>query len=302
MPGTNPLDKFSHRSKCAVCQSTFHWAKDCKFSVLTFMWTEEAQSDAYKDAAEERNITLFAKEPSNREQISPTAAEIFMTEYFGSAIIDTARTRTVCGQGWLDGYISKLSQNVLRDMKSNEKPSRRPFKFGDGKVVYFTKSLKLPARIGQTKYHIETEVVPADVPLLLSKAAMKRTGTVLDMEHDRVVMFNSPVNLDFTSSGHYCVNIMDNKNKENIKKEDWVLAATEDVSPAETQSQDKSRCEDEILIITENMNTATKQKMLLKLHKQFGHASADRLHKLLKSSSNSDAECALMLQKIVRKL
>ena len=59
--------------------------------------------------------------------------------------------------------------------------------------------------------HIETEVVPADVPLLLSKASMKRAGTVLDMEHDRAVMFNKPVKLDFTSSGHYCVNIIDNK-------------------------------------------------------------------------------------------
>lgn len=128
---------------------------------------------------------------------------------------------------------------------------------------------------------------------------MKRAGTVLDMEHNRAVRFNNPVKLDFTSSCHYCVNIMDNKNKENIKKEDQVLAATEDVTPAEAQSQDESQCEDEILIIAENMSTATKQIMLLKLHKQFGHASADRLQKLLKSLGNNDAECALMLQKIV---
>lgn len=26
LPGTNPLDKFGKRSRCAVCQSTFHWA------------------------------------------------------------------------------------------------------------------------------------------------------------------------------------------------------------------------------------------------------------------------------------
>lgn len=29
LPGTNPLDRYGRRSKCAVCQSTFHWAKDC---------------------------------------------------------------------------------------------------------------------------------------------------------------------------------------------------------------------------------------------------------------------------------
>uniref|UniRef100_A0AAV2MI21 CCHC-type domain-containing protein n=1 Tax=Knipowitschia caucasica TaxID=637954 RepID=A0AAV2MI21_KNICA len=27
--GTNPLDKYGKRTRCAVCQSTYHWAKDC---------------------------------------------------------------------------------------------------------------------------------------------------------------------------------------------------------------------------------------------------------------------------------
>lgn len=29
LPGTNPQDRYRCRSKCAVSQSTFHWAKDC---------------------------------------------------------------------------------------------------------------------------------------------------------------------------------------------------------------------------------------------------------------------------------
>ena len=28
--GTNPFDKFGRRSRCAVCGSTFHWARDCE--------------------------------------------------------------------------------------------------------------------------------------------------------------------------------------------------------------------------------------------------------------------------------
>lgn len=95
------------------------------------------------------------------------------------------------------------------------------------------------------------------------------------MDHDRAVMFNHPVKVDFTRSSHYCVNIMDNKNKVNIKKEDQVLVATEDVTPAGTQSQ----YEDEILIIVENMSTATKQKMLLKLHTCFNVGNKINLNK-----------------------
>ncbi len=156
-------------------------------------------------------------------------------------------------------------------------PSCRSFRFGDGKVVYSTKKLKIPAKIGQTSCHIETDVVPANIPLLLNKASMKRAGTVLDMEEDRAVMFNKPVKLDFTSSGHYCVNIMDDKSR----------------------GHEESRCDNEIQIISEEMSSAAKQKIWLKLHKQFGHGSAEKLQRLLKSAGNKDTECDSLLIIIV---
>lgn len=78
-------------------------------------------------------------------------------------------------------------------MKKSEIQSHRPFKFGDGKVVYSVKKVKIPAKIGTIKCNIETEVVPVNIPLLLSKTSLKRAGTVLDMENDNVVMFNQPV-------------------------------------------------------------------------------------------------------------
>lgn len=288
LPGTNPLDRYGRRSKCAVCQSTFHWAKDCPHRGEQVKLTEDCKADDI----EECNITLYTKD-------SPTEAEIFMTECFGSAIIDTACTRTVCGQEWINNYIAELSQNEIKDMRKTETHSHRPFKFGDGKVVYSNRKLKIPAKIGQTRCHIETEVVPASIPLLLSKASMKRAGTVLDMENDSAVMFSKPVKLDFTSSGHYCVNIMDNE-KKNIQSDDCVLVAVEDVTLEEQKNADvQSQCAEEILTISDKMSLAEKHKILMKLHRQFGHASADRLQRLLTSSGNKDAECSVILEKIV---
>ena len=49
--------------------------------------------------------------------------------------------------------------------------------------------LEILAKIEQNKCQIETEVVPVKIPLELSKASMKRVGTVLDMENDSAVMF-----------------------------------------------------------------------------------------------------------------
>ncbi|KAM9471315.1 uncharacterized protein ACWYII_007190 [Salvelinus alpinus] len=46
----------------------------------------------------------------------------------------------------------------------------------------------------------------------------------------------------------------------------------------------------EILTDTEHMSTKEKHKVLQKLYKQFGHATVDRLQKLLSSSGNNDDE------------
>uniref|UniRef100_A0AAV2MIZ9 Integrase catalytic domain-containing protein n=1 Tax=Knipowitschia caucasica TaxID=637954 RepID=A0AAV2MIZ9_KNICA len=48
------------------------------------------------------------------------------------------------------------------------------------------------------------------------------------------------------------------------------------------------------------MSTKEKRKVLLKLHKQFGHASAERLQKLIQSSGNTDQDCPIILQETIR--
>lgn len=120
MPGTKPLDRYG-RSKCAVFQSAFHWAKHCPHKGEQVKLTEGNNTNE----VEECNITVYTKE-------SQTEAEIFMTECFGSPIIDTARTRTVCGQEWLNSYITGLNQNKLNDLK------KRPFRSSE--------KLKIPAK------------------------------------------------------------------------------------------------------------------------------------------------------------
>ena len=279
--GTNPLDRYGRRSRCAVCQSTYHWAKDCQHKTEHAKLTEE---EGPTDV-EECNITLWSN-----ESLSDT--EIFMVESLGSAVIDTACTRTVCGEKWLNHYVSGLTKSELSKMTDIQ--SARPFKFGDGRVIHSTKKVKIPAMIGQTRCQIETEVVPADIPLLLSKTSLKRAGAVLDIENDKAIMFKQPVKLELTSSGHYCVNLRDESSpvEGEIQNENDILTVTE-------SEENEIPNENDILTVTENMTTEKKQKVLLKLHKQFGHASVDRLQKLLASSGNNDNECTTILKDIV---
>jgi hypothetical protein len=65
-------------------------------------------------------------------------------------------------------------------------------------------------------------------------------------------MFKQPVTLELTTSGHYCVNILDKDITQSPCKNE-ILMDLEHM---------------EILTVTENMNTKEKHKVLLKLHKQ----------------------------------
>ncbi len=54
---------------------------------------------------------------------------------------------------------------------------------------------------------IRTDVVESDIPLLLSKPAMKKVRVKLDLENGTAEILGTTVILNDTSSGHYCIPI-----------------------------------------------------------------------------------------------
>ena len=54
---------------------------------------------------------------------------------------------------------------------------------------------------------IQTDVIAADIPLLLSRKSMKTAGVNIDLTNDTANIFGKSVMLNTTSSGHYCVRI-----------------------------------------------------------------------------------------------
>ena len=86
--GTNLLNKYGKRTKCAICQSVYHWAKEClnKAASNSVKLTESV-------TIENCNLTLFTNE-------HPSINEVFAIESSCSAVIDTACTTTVCGEKW----------------------------------------------------------------------------------------------------------------------------------------------------------------------------------------------------------
>ena len=266
----NPLNKFGKPSRCVICQSIYHWKRDCPHKEEQAHLTDQCNEDS---AVEECHLALFTK------SASPSAYEIFTVEAFGAAILDTACSKTVCGQRWFDNYMSNLSQ--FDKDKVTYTASSKLFKFGDGATVRSLKLVKLPCRIGTVNCTIDTEVVPTDIPLLLSKSSLQRAGTILNLKEDSAEMLDQEIKLELTSSGHYCVNIL----KDEL-----------------TESNEDNVMEHEALIINEHMSTKETMTLMEKLHKQFGHATADRMKRLLTSAGQHvSSKVSDILQDVIEK-
>ena len=59
--------------------------------------------------------------------------------------------------------------------------------------------------IGKQEIELETNIVDTDIPLLLSKSAIKKSSTVIDFDKDTAVLFGKKQKLIKTTSGHYAI-------------------------------------------------------------------------------------------------
>ncbi|KAL5006315.1 hypothetical protein ScPMuIL_015121 [Solemya velum] len=216
--GTNPLNKYGKCTTCAVCRSVYHWAKRCPDNPRpeAVKMTECQGNDnttQHEAVTESCNIILFTKE-------SPSTNEILVMESLGVAVIDTACTKTVCGENWLRSYEEALNSDQKQKVTKSQSDKR--FRFGDGNVVTSRQKVTIPAKIWKMKCNIEAEVVKADIPLLLSKESLKRAETVLDLSNDSATMFKQPCRLRHAKPILGDVSISEKTDSNNIGDSDTV--------------------------------------------------------------------------------
>ena len=148
----------------------------------------------------------------------------------------------------------------------------RTFKFSDGNKLNSLYKVILPCVIADIEVSIITDVVNSDIPLLLSKDAMKRAGTCLNFEDDTVTILQKKIPLSYTSSGHYYI-------------------------PITKLLPDKRKFK-HIPFIKEisSKNTEEKIKIAINLHRQFSHPSSKKLCDLVKNPGVTDPELIKILQ------
>ena len=245
----NPDGPDGQPLRCLSCDSVRHLVKQCPHS--------------YENMARQKveKAVLFT---GNK----PQETLVLLAESANSAVLDSACTSTVAGEIWMNCYMDSLDPTI-RD-KVVEQSSDTMFKFGGGTVLKSNRKMIFPCSVAGVDCEIEADVVDSDIPLLLSKDSMKKAKMKLDLENDSASIFGKEVQLQCTSSGHYCVPI--DQVKVNVEETSSVLMSTQ-------QSKDK-------------------MSVIEKLHKQFAHPTAKRLKSLLEDAGGYTEEHLKCVDKV----
>ena len=166
--------------------------------------------------------------------------------------MDCSARKTVHGEVWLEEYLKSLTEEDKINVKKYS--SKSVHRFGDGEQVQATNGVSIPAVIGNTKFKINTDIIPKDLPLLLSKSFMKMADKVLDFNTGTAKALGETVQLATTSTGHYTI-----------------------LLPCPCQVITKIDKGDECKYILISREMQSNLKIAEKLHHQFAHLSINKM-------------------------
>ena len=169
-------------------------------------------------------------------------------------------------------YKKDLPCQLESQIKSVE--SNTSFKFGDGQKLLSYKKVTLPANIAGINCFIDIELVKEKIPLLLSKCSLKKAKAVIDIANDKITIFDKKIDLYFSTSGHYYIDIYPRNGETNNYEEVMILGM--DLLDNEKKSQD------------------------IKIHKQFGHASTENIKKLVDNAGLLDKGLNAIIENAVQ--
>ena len=262
--GKNPTDSFGNMTKCSVCESINHWASACPDAQYFTELTEVIED-------QDHQVTLFES-----NLITEKCMQIFVAEAACTAILDSGATSTVAGKDWMEAYKESLTpekQNLIEYSSTSNS-----FKFGSGKIHASICKAKIPATIGDEEIFIETDVVDSHIPLLLSKASMKKADTEINFKEDSVQMFGCEQQVVVTSSGHYAIPL--NRNVKILNDVNHKGAA---------------------ITLNVSHDPNDKSKTAYKLHCQFSHPHVNKLLDLInKAGMGNDKELIDSLKEVSR--
>ena len=278
----NPKDAKGDIIRCPSCESVRHLLGDCpdsyenlrKFRSMARAAApaEEREEESYftdnlagimrkvEEGGEAEDTILYT---GSMKKITGLGGEML-----GSLLLDCGCSSNVAGEGWWNSYQASLAPELKKKVQMFPSGDKK-FRFGGGEVLTSIKLVKFPGRLAGKDVMFSSHVVRSNFPLLWSRPAMARAGTVLDLTKDRAKILGVWVNLDLIDAGHYALDIL----------------------PLETVVT--KQC-----LATLPTDVKEKEATLRKLHRQFGHPGQEVMVGLLRKVNCADEEARKMVASI----
>ena len=124
---------------------------------------------------EDENVVLFTG--YNKEEVHQLGIDARKC-----AVLDSACSSTVYGEDWLCRYIYSVDEFDKKNVRQTA--CEKMFKFGGETRLKSKGEYHLRAIFAGKEVTITTYVVESDIPLILTRSAMKRAGVKMDLEND----------------------------------------------------------------------------------------------------------------------
>ena len=176
--------------KCHLCFGTDHLVMQCphrgSFEHSLGNNTYVASADTH-----DVHIVLLHSKADNKQLA-------LVRESLGKGLLDTGCTKTVAGETWMIEFLETLSP--VETEKVKEDVGAAKFRFGDGVEYKSNKELIIPVVIGSVHQFMKVDLVPCEIPLLISVNSMKRMNMTLDCGNNVAYAFGKCIDLSCTTS------------------------------------------------------------------------------------------------------
>ena len=264
----NFMGRDGQRQRCDSCESTYHFIAKCPHK-----WpSSEHVLEAIVLQAEEDNQMPESELVNNCEALEdlttdlsdfvflagspPSEISSLIKETDGRGLLDTGcgAKESIAGRYWFDEYLKTLNSSEREKVLKSKRPSSKTFRFGnDQKLVSLGRHV-VPLVFCTKVIEVELDIVDSHLPLLVTCPMVKKFGGIINTRNDTITLLGEEIPMAMTSYGMYTIPI------KGMTSNVFAAVSLNEISEDECKQR------------------------LLKLHRQFGHPSKEKLRKLLEDA------------------